>query len=596
MSQVCRLGRSTLAAALTASTMACGGDAPADAPADLVLRGGVVRTMDEPRTTASAVAVREGRIVYVGDDAGASALVGDGTEVVELRGRLVLPGFHDTHVHPVSGGIELGDCDLNPAETRAEVLEAVRECAARGPQGAWVRGGGWQLPIFPDGAPSKELLDSLVPDRPAYLTSADAHSAWVNSRALEIAGVTESTPDPPPDGIVVRTADGAPQGTLRESAMGLVGRHVPEHTPAEVRAGLERGLAMAAELGITTVHEASADEGFLSTYAEAEREGRLGVRAIVALRVDASRGTEQVAELAALRDRYAGELVRPVATKIFLDGVIEGGTAALLEPYVDRPGWRGELNVPADTLPALVAALDSAGFKVHVHAIGDRAIRAALDAIEERAARDGGAGPRHVLAHVQLFDPADIPRFAELGVVASFQPLWAYEDSYIRDLTEPRLGPARSRWLYPIRSLVESGAIVAAGSDWSVSSMNPLLAIETAIRRVNPRVDEDDPWLPEERVSLDEIVRAYTVGGALAGDLEDETGTISRGQAGRPRRPRARPLGDRRHGDLRRSGRSHAPGGPGRVPPRRRVSRSAGATGCPASARRLRAGYRSALS
>jgi hypothetical protein len=487
--------------------------------------------MDEALPVASAVAVRDGRILYVGDDAGASALVGGDTEVVELGGRLVLPGFHDTHVHPASGGIELGDCDLNAAETRDDVLRIVAECAARGPAGSWVRGGGWQLPLFPHGAPSKELLDSLVPDRPAYLTSADAHSAWVNSRALDVAGVTAATQDPPPDGIVVREADGSPRGTLRESAMGLVGRHVPAHTPAEVRAGLERGLAIAAGFGITTVHEASADESFLRAYAEAEREGTLTARAIVSLRVDPSRGTEQVSELTALRDGYTGELVRPVAAKIFLDGVIEGGTAALLEPYVDRPGWRGELSVPADTLPALVAALDSAGFKVHVHAIGDRAIRVALDAIEERRSRDGGAGPRHIMAHIQLFDPADVPRFAELGVVASFQPLWAYEDSYIRDLTEPRLGPARSRWLYPMKSVVESGAIVAAGSDWSVTSMNPLLAMETAIRRVNPRLDEGEAWLPEERVTLDEIVRAYTVGGALAADMEDDTGTISVGMS-----------------------------------------------------------------
>jgi predicted amidohydrolase YtcJ len=498
--------------------------------ADLVLRGGVVRTMDEALPAASAVAVVNGRIVYVGDDAGVAGLVGSDTEVVELGGRLVLPGFHDTHVHPASGGIELGDCDLNAAETRDEVLRIVGECAARGPEGSWVRGGGWQLPLFPDGAPSRELLDSLVPDRPAYLTSADAHSAWVNSRALEISGVTAATPDPPPDGIVVRTADGSPGGTLRESAMGLVGRHVPPHTPAEVSAGLGRGLAMAAGFGITTVHEASADESFLRAYAEAERSGTLTARAIVSLRVDPSRGTEQVPELAALREEYTGELVRPVAAKIFLDGVIEGGTAALLEPYVDRPGWRGELNIAADRLPALVAALDSAGFKVHVHAIGDRAIRVALDAIEERRTRDGGAGPRHVLAHIQLFDPADVPRFAELGVVASFQPLWAYEDSYIRDLTEPRLGPARSRWLYPMRSVVESGAIVAAGSDWSVTSMNPLLAMETAIRRVNPRLDQGEAWLPEERVTLDEIVRAYTIGGALAADMEEETGTVSVGK------------------------------------------------------------------
>jgi predicted amidohydrolase YtcJ len=213
-----------------------------------------------------------------------------------------------------------------------------------------------------------------------------------------------------------------------------------------------------------------------------------------------------------------------------LDGVIEGGTAALLEPYLDRRGWRGELTVSEDALPRLVAALDEAGFKVHVHAIGDRAIRAALDAIEERRAQDGGLGARPILAHVQLLDSADVPRFAELGVVASFQPLWAYEDTYIRDLTVPRLGPDRSRWLYPIRSVVETGAIVAAGSDWSVTSMNPLLAIETAIRRVDPQLENGTSWLPQETVTLEDIVRAYTTAGALAGDMEDETGSLTAGR------------------------------------------------------------------
>lgn len=522
------MGRARIGALLAAlAYAACAGGS---APADLVLRGGTVRTMDEAQPVAAALAVRDGRIVYVGDDAGAAAWVGDATEVVELDGRLVLPGFHDTHVHPASGGIELGDCDLNTAETRSDVVRIVGECVARAPEAAWIRGGGWQLPLFPGGAPTRELLDSLAPDHPAYLSSADAHSAWVNGRALEIAGVTAATTDPPPDGIIVRTPDGSPQGTLRESAMELVSRHVPPHSAEEVRAGLARGLAMAASFGITTVHEASADETFLSAYAAAERDGTLTARAIVSLRVDASRGGDQVAELAALRDRYASDLVQPRAAKIFLDGVIEGGTAALLEPYVDRPDWRGELNVPADRLSMLVSALDSAGFKVHVHAIGDRAIRAALDAIEARRAVDGGEGPRHILAHIQLFDPVDVSRFAELGVVASFQPLWAYEDSYIRDLTEPRLGAERSRWLYPIESLVETGAIVAAGSDWSVTSMNPLLAMETAVRRVNPRADEGEAWIPEERVALEDIVRAYTVGGALAADMENETGTLSVGK------------------------------------------------------------------
>ena len=258
-------------------------------PADLVFTGGLVYTMDASAPRAEAVGVRGGRIVYVGDAQGAARLVGAGTEVVDLGGRMLLPGFHNTHVHLVSGGIELGECDLNPAASRADVVRIVSECAARDPDVAWIRGGGFPLPIFPDGAPPRALLDSLVPDRPAYITSADAHTAWVNSRALEAAGITAATPDPAPDGVIVRTADGEPQGTLRESAMGLVEQHLPSRSDAEVLAGLERGLAMAASFGITTVHEASAGEAFARAYAEAEARGLLTARAIIALRVDPTR-------------------------------------------------------------------------------------------------------------------------------------------------------------------------------------------------------------------------------------------------------------------------------------------------------------------
>lgn len=496
-----------------------------------MLRGGVVYTVDRTHPSAEAVAVRDGRIVYVGNSAGASGYVGSATDVVELNGRMVLPGFHDTHVHPISGGVELGECDLNPAVSREDVVRIVTECAARVPEAPWVRGGGFQLPIFPNGAPPRELLDSLVPDRPAYLSSADGHSAWVNSRALELAGVTAQTADPPPDGVIVRAAGRRPQGTLRESAMSLVSSHLPPHTGAEIYAGLRRGLEMASSFGITTLHEASADEAYLRAYAAAADSGTLTARAIVSLRVDASRGTAQVAELAALRDRYRSALVRPVAAKIFLDGVIEAGTAALLAPYTDRAGWRGELNVQPDSLRTLVAALDDAGFKVHVHTIGDRAIRAALDAFQVQRIRDGGLGPRHIMAHIQLFDPADIGRLASLGVVASFQPLWFYADTYITDLTEPRLGPERSRWLYPARSVLESGAIVAAGSDWSVSSMDPLQGIEVAVTRRDPDVGEGPSWIPEERLDVETMIAAYTLNGALAGDVHLETGTISVGKS-----------------------------------------------------------------
>ncbi len=508
---------------------ACSGGEP---PADLVFRGGAIHTVDPSLPSVEAVAVRDGRIVFVGDATGGADLIGAGTEVVELAGRLLLPGFHDTHVHPVSGGVELGECDLNPATSLEDVERILLDCVAREPGAPWLRGGGFQLPLFPDGAPPKQLLDRLSPDRPAFITSADGHTGWANSRALVLAGVTRATADPPPDGVIVRDAAGEPQGTLRERAMGLVSRHMPPHTDAQTRAGLERALEMAASFGITTLHEASAGERYLRAYQAVEAAGTLSARVIVALATEPDKGAAQVPDLVALRQKFRGTRVQPSAVKIFADGVLEGGTAALLEPYLDRPGFRGQLRWEPDELTAMVVALDQAGFVAHIHAIGDRAIRVSLDAIEAaRLLRAGRSGPRHILAHIQLFDPADLPRFQALDVAASFQPLWAYADTYITELTEPRLGPARSRWLYPIRSVVDTGAVVAGGSDWSVTSMNPLPAIEVGVRRRDPDQGDGPVWIPDEQVDLETMIRLYTMGGAATGGLETETGSITPGKA-----------------------------------------------------------------
>jgi len=521
--------RSTLLFVGAALVVGCSAE-PAN-PADLVLRDAVIYTVDSAKPWAEAMVIDDGRIVYVGTSDSARSFVGRETEVLRLKGRMVLPGFHDTHVHPVTGGIELGECDLNPAATLDDLRRIVGECVRRDSSAAWVRGGGWGLPIFPNASPTRALLDSLVPDRPAYLSAADGHSAWVNSRALTLAGVTRATPDPA-NGRIERDDSGAPSGTLRESAMDLVSRKLPPYTADDYLAGLERGLAMAARFGITTLHEADASEAIADAYARADSLGRLTARSVLSLRVDLDAPVaSEVRRLSALRDRTSRGLVRPVAAKIFMDGVIEAQTAALLSAYTDRAGHRGTLNVPPAKFNQLVEKLDSAGFKVHVHAIGDRAIRTALDGFERQHARDGGAGPRHIVAHLELFDPADVPRFASLGVVPSFQPLWAYADDYITKLTEPKLGPARSRYLYPIASVAKTGAIMAAGSDWSVSSMNPLEAIQVAITRRALKDSTGNGWLPEERVHLDIMLRAYTLGGALASDHDSLTGTLTAGKA-----------------------------------------------------------------
>ena len=528
-----RLAVAGVALASTIGLAVCGPAAAPPAPADLVVRHARVYTVDAVRSWATTLAVRGGRFVYVGDEAGAEAHIGPATQTVDAGGRLILPGFHDAHVHPISADMEARQCDLNEAGSREAVLAAVRACAARDPAAAWIAGGGWDLTLFPDASPSKALLDAIEPARPVFLTAADGHSAWVNSRALAIAGITRETPDPERGRIERDPATGEPAGTLRESAVDLVGRHVPPASAADYRAGLDHALARFAEVGIVGVQEASAGREMLDAYLAADREGRLTVRVRASLRVDPGRDTDQIPDLVELRRAYTGRRLNAGTAKLFLDGVIEAKTAALLAPYVEGPGApprRGDANYDQARLDRLVAALDREGFQVHMHAIGDRAIRMGLDAVERARATNGPRDARHHMAHIQLFDPADIPRFAGLGVVANFQPLWAYADSYIRDLTEPVLGPERSRWLYPIRSLVASGAVVAAGSDWSVSSPDPLRAMEVAVTRREPGAPIGPGWIPEEQVDLPEIVAAYTIAGAYLSVEERDSGSIETGK------------------------------------------------------------------
>jgi len=504
---------------------------PKTTPADLVLRNGEIYTLDDARTWAEALAIDDGRIVFVGLNPDVDAFAGPGTHFVDLEGKMVLPGFHDSHVHPVSGGVELGQCDLNGLATREGLFAAIEECAARIPDEEWLVGGGWDLPLFPGANPDREDLDRLSPDQPAYLSSADGHSAWVNSRALDIAGIDMTTPDPPNGRIEREPKTGEPTGTLRESASALVSKHLPPLGPEDYVEGLKRALRMANGFGITSLIEASAKEHTVEAYAALARSGELTARVRVSLTVDDSRDESQVDELVQRRARYQAEGIRADAAKIFADGVIESGTAALLEPYLDF-GHRGDLNFTPDVLDRIVGRLDKEGFQIHIHAIGDRGIRASLDAFEKARAANGPRDSRHHIAHIELFHPDDIPRFRSLGVVANFQPLWAFADTYITDLTEPQLGPERSRWLYPLKSLKDSGAVLAAGSDWSVSSMNPLDAIEVAVTRKDMNAPEGPSWIPEERVDLDTILAAYTRGGAYLQHEEFVTGSLEVGKRG----------------------------------------------------------------
>lgn len=523
-----KLRRGALRLALALAAVAT--PAVAESPADLLFEGGAVYTVDAARSWATAVAVRDGRIVYVGDDAGARAFVGPHTRRVDLAGKMLLPGFHDSHVHLASGGYELLLCDLNESESAEEVIARVERCAAERPGDGWLRGGGWDLPLFPGGNPDKRVLDRIAPGRPVYMESADGHTTWVNSRALALAGITAATPDPPNGRIERDPTTGEPTGTLRETAGDLVENLLPDPTPEETRRGLELAIERAHRYGLVGALEATARRERLEAFRDLDRAGRLGLLVTAALRVDPARGPEQVGELAALRDEDWGPHVRATAAKLYADGVLEAQTGALYEPYVGRGGDRGELIWNEERLAAITTALDKAGLQIHVHAIGDRAIGATFDALEAVARANGPRDRRPALTHIQLFAPGDVDRFRRLGAAASFQALWAYEDTYIKDLTVPFLGPERSARLYPIGSVLRAGGIVAGGSDWSVSTMNPLPAIEVAITRRSPDADAGPAWLPDERADLPSMLAAYTIGSAWASFRERETGSIEVGK------------------------------------------------------------------
>lgn len=512
--------------------------------ASLVFVNGTVRTMDARRTLASAVAVRDGRIVAVGDDDDVRDLVGSSTDVVDLRGRMLLPGFQDAHVHPPSGGLEMLRCNLSNAFALPEYERIIAAYAASHPDDPWILGGGWSMDVFPGGTPSKDVLDRLVSDRPVYLPSRDGHSAWVNSAALELASVTRTTPDPS-DGVIVRSPDGEPWGTLHEGAMNLVGDRAPGETQEEWIAGLRAAQTYLHSLGITAWQDAivglAASYRTLDAYVRFARDGELTARVVGALWWDRHRGQEQIEDLLDARERAAVGRFAPTSVKIMQDGVIENFTAGVLEPYLDAGGApttnRGKSFVDPEELKAHVTRLDAEGFQVHVHAIGERAVREALDAFEAARAANGANDLRHHIAHIQVVHPSDVPRFRELDVVANGQPIWAQNEGQMRRLTVPFLGPERAGWQYPFGSLVRSGARLAFGSDWSVSSPNPLEEMHVAVNRAGfegyPYAEQEEtpePFLPHEAIDLETALAAFTVGSAYVNHLDNVTGSIEAGK------------------------------------------------------------------
>ena len=515
----------------TVFIVACSNDREPKTGADTVLTNGYIYTVDSDRSIAKAVAISNGRIVYVGSDEGTADYIGDNTQVVDLGGRMLMPGFQDSHIHPIMAGIEAAACDLNELPGLPAYRSKILEYATNNPDVPWILGGGWAMSVFgPGGAPSKSILDELVPDRPVYLSSQDGHTGWANSAALAIAGIDKNTPDPADGRIDRDPVTGEAIGSLQEGAMSLVTDHIPPASMETRLAGLRYSVELLNSYGITGIQDAIVYEDDLKTYAALAERGELSLHVVTSLWWENLEDLSQISKLIALRDKYTNDAVDARTIKVMQDGVMENYTAAMLEPYLVPSGTRGIPMIEPEMLKTVVSQLDAAGFQVHFHAIGDAAVRQSLDAVEEALIDNGALGHRHHISHLQMIDPADIPRFKELDVVANFQPLWAYADEYVTELTIPFIGEARARWMYPIGSVLKSGAMVAFGSDWSVSSANPFPQIETAITRKSAITDEMDAFIPEERIDLASAIAAFTINSAFVSRREQDTGSIEVGK------------------------------------------------------------------
>ncbi len=525
--------------------------------ADLVFAGGKIRTPAHPSGFVQALAVRDGVITALGADDDIRELTGRRTRVIDLRGRLALPAFGDAHVHAVSGGLESLRCNLLGLRTRHECLDTVAEYSSARHPGAWVLGAGWTMEAFPGGLPVAADLDTVTGGRPAFLPNRDHHSAWVNTAALKLAGIDASTPDPA-DGRIERDESGQPTGTLHDGAMRLVAARVPPSPAAELLAGLLAGQTHLHSLGITRFQDAcvgaAGELGMpdsFDTYLMAADYGMLSCQVTGALWWDRNRGLGQIDDLLARREQASASQVsagqssagqfsagqfRATTVKLMLDGVCETFTAAMSAPYLDRhghpTGHQGRLFIDPETLRSAASRLGAAGFQLHFHAIGDRAVSTALDAIEALPEAQRQAA-RHHLAHLQFIAPRDMGRFSALGAVANFQPLWATADPQMEELTIPFVGAERSAWQYQIGSLVRQGTRIAFGSDWPVSSADPLQGIHVAVNRVlsaslgrRGKPECTDPFQPEQAITLDDALDACTSGVAWVNHEEDVAGRL----------------------------------------------------------------------
>lgn len=512
----------TTTAVLVLGTIAAGGCYGTGADeADLVFRGGVVWTGVSGAGPAEGLAVSNGRISAVGADADIDGMIGEGTRVIDLHGRALVPGFIDSHTHFISGGFQLSSVDLRDADSPEEFARRIGDFAAGLPAGAWITGGDWDHEMWGGELPRREWIDALTPDNPVFVQRLDGHMALANSLAMAAGEVTADTPDPA-GGTIIRDADGRLAGVFKDGAMALVGRAIPPSTEDELDGALQAAAAHALSLGVTQVHDMGGWGG-MAAYQRAQAAGKLPLRVYSVVPIGTwDRLRDYVAEAGRGDDRlWWGGL------KAFVDGSLGSTTAWFYDPYVDEPHTSGLMTTDTAELRSWVMSADEAGLHVIVHAIGDRANDWILEVYAEAEAQHGARDRRFRIEHAQHLSPEAIGRFEALGVIASMQPYHAADDGR---WAEKRIGPDRIKTTYAFRSLADAGATLAFGSDWTVAPLDPILGVDAAVTRRTIDGANPEGWVPEQRISLEETLRAYTMGSARAGFMEDRVGTLETGK------------------------------------------------------------------
>ncbi len=497
----------------------------------LVLKNGSVYTVDHDRSWAQAIALAHDKIVFVGSNADVEPYIESDTVVIDLSGKMVLPGFVDAHGHPSLAMDFVGNISLYGLASLDAYQKAIAEFVQSHTEAELFRGSGWDNGLFSNLGPTKEILDAIVPDRPISLSSYDGHSLWVNSATLERAGITKDTPNPE-GGVIEHNPDsGEPNGTLRETAQKLIESALPGYSMAERKNALLAYQDMASRSGITMAYDAMLDAQCIAAFKTLETEGLLKMRFYGAVHLEPDRGFEQIETMLAERSKNRHPYFQTNSAKIFVDGVIEGSTGYLLEPYQHMPEFSGEPLWGAEILNAMAEALDKENVQIHIHAIGDAATRISLDAFEYTRQKNGQRDSRHAITHLHLVAPEDIPRFKQLGVIGVPQPFWFKIDDYYWNLALPYLGQERADRQYPMQSFIEAGVMMASSSDFPVTiPFDPLLGIQLGVTRSEvDKVSEDILW-PEERVSLEDMIATFTYNGAYANFLENETGSIEVGK------------------------------------------------------------------